>query len=99
MTTITLGIDISKSKFDVFYTADNKNYHKVFNNNMDGFKALLEHLPQNIDYTAAIEATGSYGMKLADYLKILSGIFVVLKHAIILLNLSITIKLSYMKIY
>jgi transposase len=70
---ITLGIDISKLTFDVALHKNGKFKHKKFKNNTAGFSALSEWLIQHtvesaVQLHACMEATGSYGEALADYL-------------------------------
>jgi transposase len=65
---ITVGIDISKLKFDVYYEVNNKCINKSFRNNQEGFEALLKLMPQNTEITFAMEATGNYGYDLANYM-------------------------------
>lgn len=65
------GIDISKLKFDVTLLLENeKERHKTFSNNKDGFKALeiwLQHLGAK-DAHVCLEATGSYAEKVSLFL-------------------------------
>jgi transposase len=65
-----LGIDISKDKFDIALLINGKSKHKVFKNNVDGFKRLSEWLKlHNADSIhACMESTGRYGEDLAKYL-------------------------------
>ncbi len=65
-----LGIDISKKTFDVALLFDNKIKKKKFNNNKPGFKRLTEWLNNKsiVLIQACMEATGSYGDELAEYL-------------------------------
>lgn len=68
-----LGIDIGKDKFDVallHIDKPNKVKTKVFTNNANGFEKLLLWLKnKNIGLLhACMEATGSYGTDLAEYL-------------------------------
>jgi transposase len=65
-----LGIDISKSKFDVALLNDGKYKHKVFSNDNSGFKKLHEWLTSRnaLDCHACLEATGVYGDDLAQYM-------------------------------
>jgi transposase len=61
-----LGIDISKVKFNVCLLKSNeKPKHKVFANNEQGFKQLLEWLIKHNaeDGHACLEATGTYGAR------------------------------------
>ena len=71
MTTSPLGIDISKSKFDVCLIREcGKLRHRVFPNSPTGFTELsdwlLKHKIERVH--ACMEATGSYGEALATYL-------------------------------
>lgn len=71
MTKITLGIDISKAKFDAaLLLSDNKVKTKKFDNKTNGFLALIEWLNKLgiQDFHACMEATGNYGQALATYL-------------------------------
>jgi transposase len=73
MTSVIIGIDISKHKFDVAYMATNQKWQRgIFANNPKGFKALLQWLTDNkIDKCHAVmEATGRYGEDLANLLYI-----------------------------
>lgn len=67
---IVLGIDISKRTFDVALVVDDKTRTKAFDNNDQGFDALSKWLGKygadNI--SACLEATGTYGEALAEYL-------------------------------
>lgn len=66
----TLGIDISKKKFDVALLRSGKLKHKSFTNDTDGFEALLVWLTDNesLDVHACMEATGIYGEPAAEFL-------------------------------
>jgi transposase len=69
--TVTLGIDISKKKFDVaLHLLSGKWKHKAFTNNMEGFQKLSHWLDQLgvQDMHACMEATNVYGNALAEYL-------------------------------
>jgi transposase len=70
MDRIILGIDISKQTFDVALLINNKIKTKKFDNNPKGFSGLIEWLKTKEVNTAhaCMEATGSYGLKLAQYL-------------------------------
>lgn len=71
MNKLTLGIDISKLKFDVcLFKVDEKPKHKVFTNNLEGFKQLIEWLIKQNAANAhtCLEATGTYGEALALFL-------------------------------
>jgi len=71
MAKITLGIDISKAKFDAaVLLADNKVKTKKFDNKINSFLALIEWLDKIgiQDFHACMEATGNYGQALATYL-------------------------------
>lgn len=68
-----LGIDISKSKFDVALLKDGKIKNKVFENNLLGFEALTKWLAKqgiegDVRVHACMEATGIYGEVLSQYL-------------------------------
>jgi len=69
-TKTTLGIDISKQKFDVVLLKENKLKHKKFSNNLKGYDALLTWLQQQTTSTVHVcmEATGVYGEALAEFL-------------------------------
>ena len=66
----TLGIDISKQKFDVALLRENKLKHKKFSNNLKGHDALLTWLQQQnaSNVHVCMEATGIYGEALAEHL-------------------------------
>jgi transposase len=66
----TLGIDISKAKFDVALLRDGKYKHKRFSNDAKGQQALLDWLGhQGVESIhACLEATGIYGEPLAEFL-------------------------------
>lgn len=68
-----LGIDISKSKYDVALLRDGKIKNKVFENNPMGFEALTKWLAKlgiegDARVHACMEATGTYGEALSLYL-------------------------------
>jgi transposase len=65
-----LGVDISKKTFDVALLREGKFKHKKFSNTEAGFKELsvwLERLKVSA-FHACMEATGTYGEALAQYL-------------------------------
>ena len=67
----TLGIDISKAKFNVCLSnPHNKLKHKVFPNTASGFQQLAEWLTkQHVELIhVCLEATGTYGEALALFL-------------------------------
>lgn len=68
--TITLGIDVSKKKFDVALLSNNKLKNKKFTNDSKSFEALLQWLEKHNAMTAHVcmEATGIYGEALSEYL-------------------------------
>ena len=74
MDNIVLGIDISKLTLDIAFLCGNKIKTKKFNNSPSGFDELkkwVESKAMNRDTNAihvCMEATGSYGAKLAQYL-------------------------------
>lgn len=66
-----LGIDIAAAKFDVALLGEDDCYRQhTFPNTEPGFKALAGWLKQyaTADLQACLEATGSYGWALAQYL-------------------------------
>jgi transposase len=69
-----LGIDISKSTFDVtLLTADGKPKHKAFSNTEQGFASLEawccgQFIAEPSELHACLEATAKYGDALAHYL-------------------------------
>ena len=68
MTLPTLGIDISKSKFDVCLSREGGKFrHKVFPNSPTGFSQLAAWLVSSkVERVhACMEATGTYGEALA----------------------------------
>lgn len=67
---IILGIDISKKTFDVALVMGDKTHTKAFDNNEQGFDTLSNWLSKyGIGNVAAcLEATGTYGEALAEYL-------------------------------
>src|ERR1700761_8408320 len=70
MTSIILGIDVSKKTFDMALLINNKVKNKKFDNTAKGFNALSQWLKNHGVDTAhtCMEATGSYSLKLAQYL-------------------------------
>ena len=69
MTSITIGIDISKHKFDAHLIGnDNFKQQKTFTNDDAGFKELSAIIPSGSEVSVAIEATGCYGENLVRYL-------------------------------
>ena len=71
---LSIGIDVSKSKFDAaLMTAQGKYRSKVFDNNASGFQELLEWIDTNVSEGRAnaqvcMEATGVYHEALANFL-------------------------------
>lgn len=65
-----LGVDISKSTFDVALLVEGKVKTKKFDNKIKGFSDLLEWLQKKevTDLHVCMEATGTYGEALATYL-------------------------------
>ncbi len=68
-----IGIDISKLKFDVMLITGERSKHAVFSNTEAGFQQLLAWLgKQRADPAcslhACMEATGNWGLDLADFL-------------------------------
>lgn len=71
MNTIPIGIDISKTKFDIAYEETNQKWHhRTFNNTPEGFKDFHQGLLEKGIETchAVMEATGRYGEDLATFL-------------------------------
>lgn len=70
MTQISIGIDIAKLKFDVARLAEGKYKHAKFTNTPDGFAAFVDWLRDfgDTDWRLCMEATGTYGLPLADFL-------------------------------
>ena len=69
MSNITIGIDISKKKFDAHIINENGvAQQKTFTNDNIGFGELKKLIPNNAEVVAAIEATGCYGENLVRYL-------------------------------
>jgi len=70
MDTNILGIDISKAKFDVMLLHEGQSIHAVFANGPKGFGKLRHWLKkQDVKQLhACMEATGTYGDDLAEYL-------------------------------
>ena len=66
-----IGVDMAKEKFDaVILTEEKKQPHRIFENDLSGFKAFIAWLAEH--HAAAswvcMEATGHYSELLADYL-------------------------------
>lgn len=66
----TLGIDVSKKKFDVALLNKGKLKNKKFTNDVQGFEELRQWLTKQDEVTphVCLEATGIYGEALAEYL-------------------------------
>jgi len=66
----TLGIDISKKKFDVALLSNQKLKHKKFTNDEKGFQLLHQWLVKQdgLEAHVCLEATGIYGEALSEYL-------------------------------
>jgi transposase len=69
---MVLGIDVSKASFDIVLLADehSKGVHKIFPNTLRGFNALKAWLDKQgvSGLHACLEATGTYGVDLAEFL-------------------------------
>jgi transposase len=68
---ITVGVDIAKNKFDAALLAENKYKHKHFTNDNAGFGAFVTWLSGfglSAQPLVCMEATGAYGLPLADFL-------------------------------
>lgn len=64
-----IGIDISKDKFDAALKRGNKFINIAFKNNASGFKAFEEWVKKHTATPwVCLEATGSYGESIAEYL-------------------------------
>jgi len=69
MSSIVIGIDISKKKFDVrILNLKTKKISKIFSNDSNGFEQLKAMLPDGLEVVAALEATGCYGENLTRFL-------------------------------
>jgi transposase len=70
MSTLTLGIDVSKDKLDVALYQDGTYLVATFSNNKDGFRRLAKWLKKRQGKGAhvCIEATGQYGEAVAMFL-------------------------------
>jgi len=70
MTSVYLGIDISKDHFDVSILRDEQYANARFENNKTGFKKLLNWIKKRKarQCPACMEATGRYGEELAELL-------------------------------
>jgi transposase len=86
MEVFSLGIDISKSKFDVALLLDGgKLHHRVFPNTPAGHQQLAAWLSKQKAHSvhACMEATGTYGEALAAYLHCAGHLVSVVNPAII----------------
>jgi transposase len=65
-----LGVDIAKKEFDVALLVNDKQKHKVFTNNQEGFRELLGWLKKKgVDHVhLCLEASSTYGDELATYM-------------------------------
>ena len=80
-----LGIDIAKISFDAALLIDKKFYCKKFGNSQTGFSKLAIWL-QSKNITSAqacMEATGNYGLRLAEWLSERSFVVSIVNPAII----------------
>jgi transposase len=70
MSSVVVGIDIAKAKFDVARLAEGKYRHKTFPNTPEGFALFVAWLAGFGEATPPIcmEATGAYSLPLVDYL-------------------------------
>ncbi len=69
MNSITIGIDISKKKFDANLMYENgTEARKTFTNDTKGFQELKKLIPTGAEVVVALEATGCYGQNLTNYL-------------------------------
>ena len=66
---VTIGIDVSKLKFDVcILKSDGTKTHAAFDNKKSGFLKLYKLLKSESEKHFALEATGVYGENLCQYL-------------------------------
>ncbi len=68
-----IGIDISKAKFDIALLTGERTRHAVFSNTEAGFSQLLAWMVKHrsdpdVPLHACMEATGNWGLDLADFL-------------------------------
>jgi len=68
-----IGIDISKAKFDIALLTGERTRHAVFSNTEAGFRQLLAWIVKrrsdpDAPLHACMEATGNWGLDLADFL-------------------------------
>jgi transposase len=68
MSSIPIGIDIAKSKFDAAALRNNKYKTKVFRNTPEGFREFAAWLEAFPEPHVCLEATGRYGEALALFL-------------------------------
>lgn len=70
MTIPVLGIDIAKTKFDAVLLVGTRSLHKEFANTVAGFAKLTDWLAkyEAAQVHAGLEATGTYGLALAEFL-------------------------------
>ncbi len=68
MSTVSVGVDIAKLKFDVAVACDGKYKHRIFDNTPKGHALFLEWLATWPGAPVCMEATGTYGEALATYL-------------------------------
>jgi transposase len=70
MNTAYLGIDISKDKFDAALLHEDRVDHATFTNNCAGYRQLLRWRQKlcRLHLHVAMEATGQYGLPLAEFL-------------------------------
>jgi len=69
-----VGIDISKAKFDAALLLGERVRHAIFSNTEAGFGQLLAWLAKHrpdpaVSLHACMEATGNWGLELADFLQ------------------------------
>lgn len=63
-----IGIDISKQTFDVSFREQNKVLHKVYVNDIKGFKQFVKSILTSDSTVVVMEASGPYYVCLASYL-------------------------------
>jgi len=63
-----IGIDISKQTFDVRFREKKKLSHKIYDNNLRGFKKFINGIESKDQVIIVMEASGPYYVNLASYL-------------------------------
>lgn len=63
-----IGIDISKLTFDAAIKKEKNYHHYKFENNKEGFLAMIKALPAKKNLIVVMEASGPYYLRLASFL-------------------------------